>query len=54
VTAEIGITVVLLVAAGLLVKSFLRMRSADVGCVTDNMLTLQYSLPTRNTTRWRR
>ena len=44
-TAEIGITVVLLVAAGLLLKSFLRLRSADVGCVTDNTLTLQYSLP---------
>ena len=44
-TAEIGITVVLLVAAGLLLMSFLRLRSADVGCVTDNMLTLQYSLP---------
>ncbi len=44
-TAEIGITVVLLVAAGLLLKSFMRLRSADVGCITDNMLTLQYSLP---------
>ncbi len=44
-TAEIGITVVLLVAAGLLLKSFLRLRSADVGCVTEKMLTLQYSLP---------
>ncbi len=44
-TAEIAITVVLLVAAGLLLKSFLRLRSADVGCVTENMLTLQYSLP---------
>ena len=44
-TVEIGITVVLLVAAGLLVKSFLRLRSADVGCVTENMLTLKYSLP---------
>ncbi len=44
-TAEIGITVVLLVAAGLLLKSFLRLRSADVGCVTENMLTLNYSLP---------
>jgi putative ABC transport system permease protein len=37
--------VVLLVAAGLLLMSFLRLRSANVGCVTDNMLTLQYSLP---------
>ena len=44
-TVEIGITVVLLVAAGLLLKSFLRLRSADVGCVTENMLTLNYSLP---------
>jgi putative ABC transport system permease protein len=43
--AEVGITVVLLVAAGLLLKSFLRLRSADVGCITQNMLTLQYSLP---------
>jgi len=44
-TAEIGITVVLLVAAGLLLKSFLRLRSADVGCTTQNMLTLNYGLP---------
>jgi predicted permease len=44
-TIEIGITVVLLVAAGLLLKSFLRLRSTNVGCITDNMLTLQYSLP---------
>ncbi|HEY1894976.1 MAG TPA: ABC transporter permease [Terracidiphilus sp.] len=44
-TAEIGITVVLLVAAGLLLKSFLRLRSADPGCVTENVLTLNYSLP---------
>jgi predicted permease len=42
---EIGITVVLLVAAGLLVKSFLQLRSADIGCVTENLLTLKYSLP---------
>jgi predicted permease len=44
-TVEIAITVVLLVAAGLLLKSFLRLRSADVGCLTENTLTLQYSLP---------
>jgi putative ABC transport system permease protein len=43
--AEIGITVVLLVAAGLLLRSFLRLRSADVGCITENMLTLEYGLP---------
>jgi len=45
VTAEIGITVVLLVAAGLLLKSFLRLRSADVGCIIQNTLTLNYGLP---------
>jgi predicted permease len=44
-TVEIGITVVLLVAAGLLLKSFLQLRSADVGGVTENMLTLRYNLP---------
>jgi predicted permease len=44
-SVEIGITVVLLVAAGLLLKSFLQLRSADVGSATGNMLTLRYSLP---------
>jgi predicted permease len=44
-TVEIAITVVLLVAAGLLLKSFFEMRSADVGCDTKNLLTLQYNLP---------
>jgi len=44
-TVEIAITVVLLIGAGLLLKSFLRLRSTDVGCVTDNVLTMSYSLP---------
>ncbi len=44
-TAEIGITVVLLVAAGLLLKGFMQLRAANVGCVEDNSLTLQYNLP---------
>ena len=44
-TAEIAITVVLLVAAGLLGKSFLKLRTTDIGCVTKNVLTLRYSLP---------
>ena len=44
-TVEIAMTVVLLIAAGLLLKSFWRLRSTDVGCVTDNVLTLRYSLP---------
>lgn len=44
-TAEIALTVILLVAAGLLFRSFLKMRSADLGCATKNVLTLRYSLP---------
>jgi predicted permease len=45
-TVEIAATVVLLIAAGLLLKSFWRLRTTDVGCVTDNVLTMGYSLPT--------
>ena len=44
-TVEIATTVVLLIAAGLLLKSFWRLRTTDVGCVTDNLLTMRYSLP---------
>jgi predicted permease len=46
-TVEIAATVVLLVAAGLLLKSFWRLRTTDVGCATDNVLTMGYSLPTK-------
>jgi predicted permease len=42
---EIATTVVLLIAAGLLLKSFWRLRTTDVGCTTDNVLTMSYSLP---------
>jgi predicted permease len=44
-TAEIALTVILLVAAGLLFRSFVRLRSADLGCATKDVLTMQYSLP---------
>lgn len=44
-TVEIATTVVLLVAAGLLLKSFWRLRTTDVGCTTSNVLTMSYSLP---------
>ena len=43
-TAEIALTVVLLVCAGLLFRSFLRLRSVDLGCRTDNVLTMKYFL----------
>ena len=44
-TAEIALTVVLLFAAGLLFKSFLRLRTSDLGCVTQNVITRKYFLP---------
>jgi predicted permease len=44
-TVEIAVTVVLLIGAGLLLRSFVRLRGTDVGCVTGNVLTLDYSLP---------
>jgi putative ABC transport system permease protein len=44
-TVEIAVTVVLLIAAGLLIKSFIRLRATDVGAVTDNVLTLDFGLP---------
>jgi predicted permease len=46
-TAEIAATVVLLVAAGLLFKSFLLLRTTDLGCATSNVLTMTYSLPAK-------
>jgi predicted permease len=46
-TVEIAATVVLLIAAGLLLKSFWRLRTTDVGCATDNVLTMSYSLPAK-------
>jgi predicted permease len=42
---EIALTVVLLVCAGLLFKSFLNLRSANLGCATDRVLTMRYALP---------
>lgn len=46
-TVEIATTVVLLIGAGLLVKTFWRLWSTDVGCATENVLTMGYSLPQR-------
>jgi predicted permease len=43
-TGEVALTVVLLVAAGLLFRSFLRLRAVDLGCTTKNVLTMNYFL----------
>jgi predicted permease len=42
---EVGLTVVLLVGAGLLLRSFQRLRSTDIGVPVDNVLTMHISLP---------
>jgi predicted permease len=41
---ELALTVVLLVGAGLLFKSFLQLGSVDLGCATRNVLTMKYFL----------
>lgn len=42
---EVALTVVLLIAAGLLLKSYEKLRASDMGCVTNNVLTMRLSLP---------
>jgi putative ABC transport system permease protein len=42
---EVSLTVVLLIGAGLLLKSYERLRSNDMGCLTENILTLHTGLP---------
>jgi len=44
-SAQVGLTVVLLVGAGLLLKSFAHLRSSDLGVPVDNVLTLHLGLP---------
>lgn len=43
--AEMGLTVVLLVAAGLLLKSYDGLKSTKLGCATENVLTMHLALP---------
>jgi predicted permease len=42
---EVGLTVILLIGAGLLLKSYERLRSADMGCITQGVLTMHLGLP---------
>lgn len=44
-TVEVALTVVLLAGAGLLLRSFERLRSSDLGVPVDNVLTLRVGLP---------
>ncbi|KAA6456985.1 ABC transporter permease [Acidobacteria bacterium AB60] len=41
---EVGLTVVLLIGAGLLLRSYQRLRSSDMGCNTENILTMRLDL----------
>jgi len=42
---ELGLTVVLLIGAGLLLKSYAKLRTANLGCITQNVLTTYFDLP---------
>ena len=45
VVAELAVALVLLTASGLLLRSFEKMRSVDLGFRTDHTLTAAYNLP---------
>jgi predicted permease len=42
---EVGVTVILLIGAGLLLKSYERLRSADMGCSTQDVITMHLGIP---------
>jgi putative ABC transport system permease protein len=42
---EIGLTVVLLIGAGLMFKSFSNLRSTNLGCITQNVIKMDLNLP---------
>jgi predicted permease len=45
VAAEVGVTVLLLIGAGLMLRSFARLRSTNLGCITQNVIKLDLNLP---------
>ncbi|HYL61832.1 MAG TPA: ABC transporter permease [Candidatus Methylomirabilis sp.] len=42
---EVGLTVILLIGAGLMLKSYQRLRTTDLGSITNNVLTMHLYLP---------
>ena len=49
VVGQIALALVLLTGAGLMAKSFLRLRAVDTGFRTDNVVSLSWSFPNRST-----
>lgn len=45
VVVELSLTIVLLVGAGLMIRSFLKLYSLDIGAKTDHLLTMSIGLP---------
>ena len=42
---EVGLTMLLLISAGLLLKTYQRLRAVDLGCTTHRVLTMRVNLP---------
>jgi putative ABC transport system permease protein len=42
---EVALTLVLLLVAGLLLKSYQRLRSSEMGCITENVIAIALNLP---------